>query len=76
MQQTMNNTKNAVRSKSNRVLCPDWRVDDVVRIEIRGAQDFEDGATHRRPAGAGLVMQGPFLGSTPAVFSVSRPAGL
>lgn len=76
MQQTMNNTGKTVRSKSNRVFCHDWRVDEVVWIEIRRAQDFKNGATYLRAAGAGRVMPGSFLGSTPAGFSFSSPAGL
>lgn len=48
MQQTGNDTDNAVELKSSRLPCRDWRVDAAVWIEIRGAQDFEIGATRRR----------------------------
>jgi hypothetical protein len=45
MKQAGNNISNTGQLKGNRVLCHNWRVDDVVWIEIRGARDFKVGAT-------------------------------
>jgi hypothetical protein len=66
MQQAANNSDNSVRPTNSNLPCHDWRVDEAVWIEIRGAQNLEVGATHRRRSRNGT-------GDAGSVFG--RPAG-